>query len=313
MRSSAANYFLVNLAIADILVAVCCIPLTVADIVYQVWIFGETLCKLTGYLQGIYIGASVLTIVCMGIDRYFAIRHPMIHRRIFTVGKVKILVGLTWLLAAGVMVPLAIVRQLRVHTIEAFSLKYCTEQWPRQQDRQIYDIFLLFFIYIIPGSMIVLLYALMGCKLWRRDASLRRQNSCMNNEAKVMLSRRRLALMMIIISVLFAVCWLPYYIFSICMDFDQSMQYNLITLYPFTLLLGHTNSAQNPILYCFMHKGFKTCILRIIKCQCSRIRYEKQISISRGFSASDRNRDRNSALSPMLRREMLRSSNQGVV
>ncbi|XP_041357530.1 gastrin/cholecystokinin type B receptor-like [Gigantopelta aegis] len=256
--------------------------MTVAEIVYQVWLFGEVLCKLSGYLQGIYIGASVLTIVCMSIDRYFAIRYPMINRRIFTIGKVKILIGFTWLLAAGVMLPLPIVRQLQVHNniagIPGFRLEYCTERWLHHRDRQIYDIFLLVFIYILPGFLIAFLYAHMGCKLWRRDESLQRQNSCMNNENKVLLGRRRLALIMTIISLLFAVCWLPYYIFVICMDFDGQMSRDLITLYPFALLLGHTNCAQNPILYCFMHRGFKVCVVRIIKCQCKKLRGQTRVS-----------------------------------
>ena len=191
------------------------------------------------------------------------------------------------------MLPLPIVRQLQVHNniggIPGFRLEYCTEKWLRYRDRQIYDIFLLVFIYILPGFLISFLYAHMGCKLWRQDESLQRQNSCMNNENKVLLGRRRLALIMTIISLLFAVCWLPYYIFLICMDFDGQMSRDLITLYPFALLLGHTNCAQNPILYCFMHRGFKVCVIRIIKCQCRKLRGQTRVSspsfmaVCRGF------------------------------
>ncbi|ESO94606.1 hypothetical protein LOTGIDRAFT_71923, partial [Lottia gigantea] len=270
MRSNSANYFLVNMAIADILVAVCCIPMTVAEIVYQVWIFGEFMCKVTGYLQGIYVGASVLTIVCMSVDRFVAIRYPMKSRQIFTVKKTKQLILTTWLLAIGVMVPLILVRKLDDYNlvVNDLSISYCVEQWPSTEYRQIYDVFLFCFIYIIPGVAVMLLYALIGCRLWVKDTSLSRQNSYMNNEVKIMMSRRRLALMMIIISVLFAVCWLPYYILNLLMVFSPRISRKVIPLYPFALLLGHSNSAQNPILYCFMHRKFKECIFRLVKCQC---------------------------------------------
>jgi len=34
-------------------VAVACIPLTAAQLVYEAWIYGEFLCKASSYLQGI--------------------------------------------------------------------------------------------------------------------------------------------------------------------------------------------------------------------------------------------------------------------
>jgi len=35
-------------------VTVVCLPLTVGDLAYRVWIYGELLCKLGGYLQGVH-------------------------------------------------------------------------------------------------------------------------------------------------------------------------------------------------------------------------------------------------------------------
>ena len=61
---------------------------------------------------GISIVASVLTIVCMAFDRYFAIRHPMKNRQIFTVRRVKHLIVVTWVLAAILVIPLLVVRKV---------------------------------------------------------------------------------------------------------------------------------------------------------------------------------------------------------
>ncbi|KAK0059199.1 gastrin/cholecystokinin type B receptor [Biomphalaria pfeifferi] len=55
MRKSTANYFLVNLAVTDLLVAVICIPMTAINYVYNVWVLGTTACKITSYMQGKYI------------------------------------------------------------------------------------------------------------------------------------------------------------------------------------------------------------------------------------------------------------------
>lgn len=52
---------------------------------------------------------------------------------------------------------------------------YCTEAWPSHVMRQVYDVSFLVCIYWVPGSAIVVLYALMGCRLWARDSHLQRQ------------------------------------------------------------------------------------------------------------------------------------------
>lgn len=46
------NYFLVNLAIADLTITLLCMPTSVGSIVYRLWIYGEFLCKATTFLQG---------------------------------------------------------------------------------------------------------------------------------------------------------------------------------------------------------------------------------------------------------------------
>lgn len=46
------NLFLLNLAIADLLVGVFCMPFTLVGIVLKDFVFGAALCKLIPYLQG---------------------------------------------------------------------------------------------------------------------------------------------------------------------------------------------------------------------------------------------------------------------
>nr|KAG5709561.1 hypothetical protein BaRGS_001611 [Batillaria attramentaria] len=267
------------------MVALFCIPITVARYVYQVWVFGDAMCKAVGYLQGISIVASVLTILCMAFDRYFAIRHPMKNRQIFTVRRVKQLVTITWFLAALLVIPVLVVRKVERHDLNManinvhnlalnavalpeVSVQYCIEAWPSSSSRNIYDLVFLGLVYVIPGTLTVCLYTCIGTTLWAKDQTLGRQNSYVANENRIVTTRRRLALMMIILSVLFAACWLPYYIINLLLNFDPSMSARLIPVYPFALLLGHSNSAQNPVLYCLMHRGFQQIVVRMLKCQC---------------------------------------------
>lgn len=220
--------------------------------------------------SGVSVCASVLTIVCMSVDRFLAICHPMKSRQYCTVPIVRKVIVLTWFLSALVMIPIIVVKRLDVYdNIAGKSLSFCREVWGRGgSDRQLYDLFLLCFIYVLPGSLVVTLYSKIGLALWSTNSALHRQDSLAGNSNKVIQGRRRVARMMIVISVLFAVCWLPYYIMTIYMDFtpDKTSQVTP-EVYSFALLLGHSNNAQNPVLYCFMHKGFKAAVKRLLRCK----------------------------------------------
>ncbi|GFS10477.1 neuropeptide FF receptor 2 [Elysia marginata] len=110
----------------------------------------------------------------MSIDRYLAIRHPMKNRRIFTLSRVRRLVVMTWLTAAVVVFPIALVSQV-VTPVFGVQHDYCTEIWPSHVMRQVYDVAFLVCIYLIPGGAIVVLYTLVGFRLWAKDAHLQRQ------------------------------------------------------------------------------------------------------------------------------------------
>jgi len=42
----------VNLALADEAVTVVCIPLVIGQTLFKLWIYGDVLCKLSGFMQG---------------------------------------------------------------------------------------------------------------------------------------------------------------------------------------------------------------------------------------------------------------------
>lgn len=235
--------------------------------------------------------ASVLTIVCMSIDRYFAIRYPMRSRAACNHTRVKQLIVLTWILAAVVMAPLLVVRKVEVHKIDEYvTLYFCQEDWPSFRDRQIYDVFLLFCAYIVPGGIVVILYIRIGCSLWKPDHALQRENSVVSNEVRMLTSRRKLARMMIVISLLFAFSWMPYFIVNVTMDFlsnEKEHRSNLFAVYPFALLLGHSNSAQNPLLYCVMHRGFNNFLQKLVRCRCKDLGFPRQVNIISGGGEFD--------------------------
>ena len=207
--------------------------------------------------------------MALSIDRYIAIRHPVKSRRLSTKTHVKIAIVLIWFLACGITVPLAVIRALSDETIIGNEhFRYCHEGWPSAHSRRLFDIFLFVFIYVIPGVVITVSYSSTGCHLLSSEELLQRQDSDVYQSYKIMAGRRRVARMLLILAILFAVSWMPYHAVNLYMNFSTKREAgnSLMTL-SFALMLGHSHSAQNPILYCLTNNSFKRGMIGLLKCQ----------------------------------------------
>uniref|UniRef100_A0A6G1SMQ0 Neuropeptide Y receptor n=2 Tax=Aceria tosichella TaxID=561515 RepID=A0A6G1SMQ0_9ACAR len=108
---TATNYFIVNLAVGDILMALLCIPFTFpANLIFQFWPFGLSLCVIVSYSQTNSVFISAYTMVAISIDKYIAIMHPMRLRMPKNQAKVIILV--IWSAALLTSLPTALLSSL---------------------------------------------------------------------------------------------------------------------------------------------------------------------------------------------------------
>lgn len=72
------NFFIVNLAVGDILMSLFCVPFSFfPSLLLQYWPFGSLLCYLVNYSQAISVLVSAYTLVAISIDRYIAILWPL--------------------------------------------------------------------------------------------------------------------------------------------------------------------------------------------------------------------------------------------
>jgi len=68
MRST-TNILIINLAVADLLFVMFCIPFTATDFVLPYWPFGNIWCKIVQYMIIVTAYASVYTLILMSLDR----------------------------------------------------------------------------------------------------------------------------------------------------------------------------------------------------------------------------------------------------
>ncbi|XP_012281335.1 octopamine receptor beta-3R [Orussus abietinus] len=94
------NRYVVSLATADLLVAVCAMTFNASVELTGRWVFGRFMCDVWCSLDVYFSTASILHLCCISVDRYYAIvrplEYPVIMRRLTVTG----MLGSAWLLPA---------------------------------------------------------------------------------------------------------------------------------------------------------------------------------------------------------------------
>ena len=157
------------MAIADLLVTLVVMPWSISAIYTDgLWmipgLFGKVMCKGVVYIAYVTITASVLCLIFMAIDRYYAIVHPL--RRHLWFRKPKLTVPFIWI---GSLVSMSIF--LVIQTVEDYNnSSYCmlSVYILGDPDRALRGIYLLLFvvIYLIPLVVISFLYTITAWNLW---------------------------------------------------------------------------------------------------------------------------------------------------
>lgn len=88
------NIFILNLAAADLGVAITCMPFSVVTCLKRKWIFGDVLCNLNGFFNIVFGMGSLLTLTAISIEKYCAILKPLY--KIISRRRAIIMLLITW-------------------------------------------------------------------------------------------------------------------------------------------------------------------------------------------------------------------------
>lgn len=99
------NFFIVSLAVADMMVAVLVMPFHISTNVSGEWIYGEILCKIWLTCDVFLCTASILNLCIIALDRYWAIHDPLNYARKRTIKRVLIMIALSWILSGVISIP----------------------------------------------------------------------------------------------------------------------------------------------------------------------------------------------------------------
>nr|XP_021387272.1 neuropeptide FF receptor 2 [Lonchura striata domestica] len=276
------NLFILNLAVSDLLVGLFCMPTTLLDNIIAGWPFGSLVCKMSGMVQGISVSASVFTLVAIAVDRFRCIVHPFKQK--LTIPAAVATITVIWVLAVAIMCPSAVL--LQVQEEKRFQVLlgpgnatrpvfWCREEWPDPAMRKIYTTILFANIYLAPLALIVLMYARISVSI--SHAAMPGAGKRNQEQRHSVWKRKRKAIqMLVLVTLLFALSWLPLWTLMLLSDYaslsDLQLQLINIYLYPLAHWLAFFNSSINPIIYGFCNENFRRGFQAVLKLQlCSRV------------------------------------------
>ncbi|XP_071568492.1 orexin receptor type 2-like [Temnothorax nylanderi] len=257
------NYFIVNLAVADLLVLLICLPPSVLWDVTETWFLGLKLCKAVPYLQTVSVSISILTLTFISIDRWYAICFPLRFKSTTTRAKTAIIV--IWVISLLFDIPELLV----LHTVPSHSrvqtvlFTQCVWSWSRESQTT-FTVVKLIFLYTMPLLFMSVAYWQIVRVLWRSDIPGHNLSTrvCRSTEIPLsgggnpegqLRSRRKAAKMLVAVVITFAICFFPVHLLSIlrCTMELPSNQWT-IAISLIAHWLCYFNSAVNPVIYNFM-------------------------------------------------------------
>ena len=282
------NYFIVSLACADLLVAICVMPFNASMEISGEWIFGRVMCDVFNSNDVLFSTASILHLCCISMDRYIAIMHPLQYECKMTKRRVLIMIAVTW------------ISSVLISYIPIHSHWYTTEDTLTEMNEhpnaclfivnKYYAVISSSISFWTPCTIMLFVYVKIYIEARKQENQIKQSGYYYNghrpsdqtivstdpserrNERKRMRREHKAAKTLGIIMGAFVLCFLPFFswylITTLCGD---SCPYPDV-VGPLLFWLGYFNSCLNPIIYAYFNRDFRHAfkkLLRLDKLQCA--------------------------------------------
>nr|XP_014277091.1 RYamide receptor-like isoform X2 [Halyomorpha halys] len=254
------NYYIANLALADIAVGLFAIPFEFQAALLQRWVLPNFMCPFCPFVKTLSISVSIFTLSAIALDRYRAILYPLTARASRV--HFRVVISVIWI-AGGVMAaPFAYGLRVTKAPVPYFPLNsselifdYCDNMNMPAELYESYRTTLVLLQYFLPLIVISYAYARVALTLWGSTAP---GNAQTDRDSNIMRNKKKVIKMLVIVVVLFALCWLPLQTYNVLQNITDINEYKYINIFWFGFdWLAMSNSCYNPFVYAIYNEKFK--------------------------------------------------------
>nr|QJT41766.1 short wavelength opsin 2 [Carnegiella strigata] len=251
------NYILVNLAVANLLVSSIGSFTAFVSFLKRYFIFGTAGCKIEGFTSTLGGMVSLWSLAVVAFERWLVICKPVGN---FSFKGTHAIIGcaLTWFCALLASVPPLFGWSRYIP--EGLQCS-CGPDWyttNNKYNNESYVMFLFCFCFGFPLSVIIFCY---GQLLFTLKSAAKAQA----DSASTQKAEREVTKMVVVMVFGFLVCWMPYASFALWVVFNRGQPFDL-RLATIPSCLCKASTVYNPVIYVFMNKQFRSCMMKLIFC-----------------------------------------------
>ncbi|XP_035524812.1 alpha-1A adrenergic receptor-like [Morone saxatilis] len=290
------NYFIINLAIADLLLSTTVLPVSATLEILDYWVFGRIFCDIWAAVDVLCCTASIMSLCVISIDRYIGVSYPLQYPGIVT--EKRALLAMLGVWALSVVISIGPLFGWKQPPSPDDTVCPITEE-------PFYALFSSLGSFYIPLVVILVMYCRVYIVAKRTTKNLEagvmreRMNSSeltlrihkgsqvqedpgssgtgkgRAHQARSSLTvkllkfsrEKKAAKTLGVVVGMFTLCWLPFFLALPIGSFNVNLRLPDV-LFKVIFWLGYFNSCLNPIIYPCYSREFKLAFIRILRCQC---------------------------------------------
>ncbi|CAH2005070.1 unnamed protein product [Acanthoscelides obtectus] len=298
------NYYVISLALADMLVAMFAMTFNASVQIYERWLFGYFMCDVWNSLDVYFSTSSILHLCCISVDRYYAIVKPLKYTLTMTKKVVALMILNTWISPAI------------ISFLPIFKGWYTTDEHEkfRENHRDLcefvvnkpYAVISSSISFWIPCTIMIFMYLAIFREANKQEKEMYNRHGAalllhQNNTNGDMLSNsggssktltlhevnqelhqhtptkqsniskmkreHKAARTLGIIMGTFIVCWLPFFLWYDTVYLCDTCRENCPPeVVAVVFWIGYFNSTLNPIIYAYFNRDFREAFKNTLQC-----------------------------------------------
>ncbi|XP_071369494.1 melanopsin-A-like [Centroberyx affinis] len=261
------NYFIMNLAVSDFLMASTQSPIFFINCIYKEWVFGEMGCKMYAFCGALFGIASMINLLAISIDRYLVITKPLQAMHWSSKRRTSLAILLVWLYSlAWSLAPLV---GWSSYIPEGLMTSCTWDYVTYSLANRSYTLMLCCFVFFIPLGVIFYCYLFMFLAIRKASRDVERLGTQVRKstliQQKSIKSEWKLAKIAFVVIVVYVLSWSPYACVTLI---SWAGHANILSPYSKAVpaVIAKASTIYNPFIYAIIHNKYRMTLAEKFPC-----------------------------------------------